>query len=64
MTKYIFINLFILINFYRGISENRTTKIPKRMKAVIMMCHDNLYTSQLAALPCPTLYVNCDQIHR
>jgi len=27
------------------------------------MYHDNLYTSQLAALPCPTLYVNCDQVH-
>jgi hypothetical protein len=26
------------------------------------MCHDNLYTSQLAALPCPTLYVNIYQI--
>jgi len=33
------------------------------MKHIIMMCHDNLYTSQLAAVSCPTLYVNCDQIH-
>jgi len=33
------------------------------MQPIIMMYHDNLYTSQLAELPCPTLYVKCDQIH-
>jgi hypothetical protein len=62
MTKYVFINLFkkkILTRIFR----KQNYELPNQMTPIIMMCHDNLYTSQLVALPCSTLYVNCDQIH-